>query len=96
VNCGLTMEEGRGLFVKLEFSWIKPNYFVLNNRWTRSRACGPCPALVHGGPAMDGGTELAGAWPLAAPMSKGAGQGAREGEQNAGNPMVRSLELGRQ
>jgi hypothetical protein len=29
VDRGLIMEKGRGLFVKLEFSWIKPNYFCI-------------------------------------------------------------------
>jgi hypothetical protein len=59
-------------------------------------ASGPCPALVHGGPAVDGGTELTGAWPLATSVAKGTGHGAGEGEWNAGNPMVHSRELGRQ
>jgi hypothetical protein len=58
-------------------------------------ACGPCPALVHGGPAMDGGTKLTGDWPPAAPVSKGTGHEAGEGEWNAGNPMVHSPKLGR-
>jgi hypothetical protein len=73
------MEKGRGLFVKLEFPWINRIIFVLNNRWTRSTACGPCPAMVHGGPAVDGGTELTGAWPPVASVSKGTAQGAGEG-----------------
>jgi hypothetical protein len=59
-------------------------------------ACGPCPGMVNGGLALDGGTELAEAWPSAALVSKGLGQGAGEGELNTGNPMVRSPELGRQ
>jgi hypothetical protein len=59
-------------------------------------ARGPCAAMVHGGPTVDGGTELIGAWPPAATVSMGAGQGAGEGEWNAGNPMVHSPELGRQ
>jgi hypothetical protein len=59
-------------------------------------ACGSCPVVVHGGPAVDGGIELAGAWPPATPVSKGTGQGAGEGEWNAGNLMVHSPELGRQ
>jgi hypothetical protein len=84
------VEKGRGLFVKLEFPWINRIIFVLNNRWTRSIACGPCPAVVHGGPAVDSGTELTGAWPLTAPVSNGADHGAGEGEWNARNPMVHS------
>jgi hypothetical protein len=48
------------------------------------------------GPRWTGSTELAGAWPPAAPMCKDAGQGAGEGEWNAGNLMVHSPMLGRQ
>jgi hypothetical protein len=71
----MIMEKSRGLFVKLEFPWTNQIIFVLNNRWTRSMARGPCTAMVHGGPAVDGGTELTEAWPPAAPVSKGSGQG---------------------
>jgi hypothetical protein len=59
VDCGLIMEKDKGLFVKLEFPLINRIVFILNNRWTQSMACGPCPAMVHSGPAVDGGTELA-------------------------------------
>jgi hypothetical protein len=81
------MEKGRGLFVKLEFPCINQIIFVLNNRWTRSMACGPSLAV-------DGGTELAGAWPLATLVSKGTGQGAGEGEWNVGNRWSTHRSLG--
>jgi hypothetical protein len=48
------------------------------------------------GPRWTGGTELTGAWPLAAPVCKDAAQGAGEGEWNMGNLMVHSPKLGRQ
>jgi hypothetical protein len=44
---------------------------------------------------MDGGTELVGAQPLAAPVSKGVGQGAKEEEWDAGNSFRASPEGGR-
>jgi hypothetical protein len=57
---------------------------------------GPRLAPVHGGLAVDGGTKLTGAWPLAAPVLKGTSKGAGEGEWETGNPTVRSPELRRQ
>jgi hypothetical protein len=73
-----------------------PLYFPTEKSWTRSTSRGPRSAPVHGGLAMDGGTELTGAWPPATPVLKDAGQGAAEGEWDAGNLIVRSPELGRQ
>jgi hypothetical protein len=89
VDYRLIMEKGRGLFVKLEFPWINRIIFVLNNRWARSMAYGPCPAMVHGGPPVDGGTELAGDWPPVAPVSKGQESGS--GTRGTRWPTHRSL-----
>jgi hypothetical protein len=44
---------------------------------------------------MDDGTELVGAQPPAAPVSKGAGQGVEEEEWDAGNSFRASPEGGR-
>jgi hypothetical protein len=56
---------------------------------------GPCPAVVHGGPAVDGSTKLAGAWPPAAPVLKGDNQGVEDEKTGSRNPLWASPEGGR-
>jgi hypothetical protein len=51
---------------------------------------------VYLGPSVDGRPELAGAWPLATPVLKGASQGAEDGETGLGNPLRASPKGGRQ
>jgi hypothetical protein len=50
---------------------------------------------VYHGPSVDGRPELTGAWPPAAPVPKGASQGAEDGETGSGNPLGASPEGGR-
>jgi hypothetical protein len=95
MECWLILEKPRGFFAKLLVIIYSRIIFVRKKSWTRATGRGPRPTLVHGGPAMDGGTELTGAWPLAAPVRKGASQGVGEGEGSAGDPFWASPKVGR-
>jgi hypothetical protein len=97
-NGGLRVdfEQSQGVLCKMTGFLDFPLYFPTEKPWTRSTSRGPRPAPVHGGLAMDGSTELARAWPPAAPVLKDVNQGVGEGEWDVGNPIIRSAELGRQ
>jgi hypothetical protein len=83
MDCGLILEKPRGFFANLLGIINFRIIFVRKKPWTRSTGYGPRPASVHGGPAMDGGTER-----------KGAVLGAREGEGSAGDPFWASPKVG--
>jgi hypothetical protein len=83
-----------GTFLELFFKFQGLNYKIMDcglmleigfsrNYFTEKKSVD----WAHGGPAMDGGTELIGARPSAAPMSRGTGQGAEEEEWDAGNSL---------
>jgi hypothetical protein len=87
MDCGLILEKPKGFFAKLPGIINFRIVFVRKKLWTWSTGHGPHPPSVHGGPAMDGGTELTGAQPPAALVCKDAGQRVEEGEGSACNTL---------
>jgi hypothetical protein len=79
-------EKRQGVLCKMTGFSDFPIYFPTKNPWTRSTSRGPRPAPVHGGLAVDGSTELTGAWPPAVLVLKDASQGAGEGGVGRGEP----------
>jgi hypothetical protein len=71
------------------------DYFSEENPWTESTSPWTIPVSVPRGPSMDRWPELTRAWPPAAPVLKGASQGAEDGETGSGNPLSASPKDGR-
>jgi hypothetical protein len=61
LDCGLILEKSRGLNEKMPKIRISRNYFAKGNPWTESTSPWTTETPVHGGPTVDGGTELVGA-----------------------------------
>jgi hypothetical protein len=73
-------------FFEINFGWENP--------WTEPTSSWTTRGSVHHGPSMDGQPEVTRAWPPAAPVLKGAKQGAEDGETGSGNPLRVSPEDG--
>jgi hypothetical protein len=61
LDYGLILEKLRGLNEKMPEIRISRNYFPKGNPWTESTSPWTTVTPIHGGPSLDGGTELTGA-----------------------------------